>query len=118
MLIIITINQKGARVAGIEALIEKYVKVKYPEARIAVARKEPVESRADRFAEAKSLVSAAHSQAEALRDELQEWRDGMPLNLQQGDKAQEIETAIEELGLFFNALDEADGVEVEFPGMY
>lgn len=31
MAIIITINHKGARVDGIEALIERHVKAKYPD---------------------------------------------------------------------------------------
>jgi len=118
MSIIITINQKGARVDGIESLIEKHVKEKYPEASISVQRKEPATSRSDRFSNAQTLASDAKTDAEELRDELQEWLDNLPENLQQGNKADELGSAISELETFIDALDTAEGVSPEFPGMY
>jgi len=38
-----------------------------------------------------SLIDDGYSEAEAVRDELQEWYDGMPENLQQGDLASTLE---------------------------
>ena len=118
MAIIITVSQKGARVSGIESLIEKHIKEKYPEASISVQRKDPAESRNDRFSEAQSLASEAKSEGECLRDELQEWLDNLPENLQQGSKADEIQSAIDELETFIDALDAAEGASPDFPGMY
>lgn len=118
MAIIITINHKGARVDGIESLIEKHVKDKYPEAFISVQRKNPAISRSDRFGAAQAMVSDARSEGESLRDELQEWLDNLPENLQQGSKADEIQSAIDELETFISSLDEAENVSPEFPGMY
>lgn len=118
MSIIITINQKGARLDAIETLIENNVRSKYPEARISIERKEPAQSRNDRFDEAQSLVSDAKSCAEELRDELQDWLNNLPENLQQGSKADEIQQAIDELESFIDALDNAESASPEFPGMY
>lgn len=118
MTIIVTIKQKGARVNVIESLIEKHIKAKYPEALISVQRKDPAESRSDRFSEAQSLVSDAKSEGECLRDELQDWLDNLPENLQQGSKADEIQSAIDELETFIDALDEAESSSPDFPGMY
>ena len=118
MTIIITVNQKGARVAGIESLIEKQIKSKYPDAVISVTRKVPAESRNDRFGEAQSLIGDAKSIGEELRDELQQWLDNLPENMQSGGKAGELESAVSELEDFINSLEEAEGASVDFPGMY
>lgn len=75
-------------------------------------------SRADRFANAQGNISEAKGEVEGLRDELQNWLDGMPENLQQGQKAEAIESAIEELETVITSLEEAEGAGVEFPGMY
>lgn len=44
-----------------------------------------------------SIVENALSEAETLRDELQDWLDGMPENMQGGQKAEELEEAISAL---------------------
>ncbi len=41
-----------------------------------------------------SLITDAQSEAESLRDELQEWYDNLPESLHNGDKGQAIEEAI------------------------
>ena len=118
MTILITIDQKGARVDSIESVIEKHIRAKYPEVRITVERKEPPESRGDRFSEEKWLIGDGKSQAGELRDELRAWLDNLPENLQQGSKADEIQSAIDSLEEFITACEEAEGIEVDFPGMY
>jgi len=40
------------------------------------------------------LISGAFSDAEGLRDELQEWHDNLPENFQNGDKGSALEEAI------------------------
>jgi hypothetical protein len=75
------------------------------------------ESRSDRFSEAQGSVGDAKSQAEELRDELQGWLDNLPENLQSGSKADELQSAIDELESFISSCEEAEGVSVDFPGM-
>ncbi len=79
-----------------------------------VAKVVVAKSRADRWAEAQAELEQGKSIAEELRDELREWLDGLPDNLQNGDKAGELDEAI-------GALDEVVDLEipdVDFPGMY
>lgn len=85
----------------------------------ATVRKITESSRADRLAEIASDIEGLSGDVESLRDELQEWLDGMPENLQQGSKAEELETAISELEEIMESLSQASdqcGV-VSFPGM-
>ena len=118
--IIITVRQKAVRVEGIENEIAKLVKKKYSKAEIDidVSKKEQATSRAERFGEAMSALEDAKSIAEELRDELQEWRDGLPENLQNGSKADELDEAIGELEEFISNVENCEGNEPSFPGMY
>jgi methyl-accepting chemotaxis protein len=75
-------------------------------------------SRADRLDEAAQMVENAKGIVEELRDELQTWLDGIPENMQGGDRASQLETAIEQLG---EIVDSIGGIDldwnVEFPSM-
>jgi uncharacterized protein YgfB (UPF0149 family) len=75
-------------------------------------------SRSERFQEALATVSIGKADIESLRDELQEWLDNMPENLQGGTKAEELEEAIGSLEEVIEHLEEAEGTEINFPGMY
>lgn len=75
------------------------------------------ESRSDRFSEAQGELGNAKSVAEELRDELQNWHDNMPENMQSGSKADELDEAIQELDSFISACEEAEGISPNFPGM-
>jgi len=75
-------------------------------------------SRRKRLEEALSDLSDCMSEVECLRDELQEWLDNMPENLQGGAKADELENAISQLDEIYEKLEEAQGEEVEFPSMF
>jgi uncharacterized ParB-like nuclease family protein len=75
-------------------------------------------SRAARFAEAQGMISDAKGQVEELHGELENWLEGMPENLKGGQKAEAIESAIGELETMIASLEEAEGTDVEFPGMY
>jgi len=76
------------------------------------------ESRADRLSQAESSCDDARSIVEELRDELQNWLDSMPENLQSGQKAGEIQEAIDALELLQSDLENLDFGSVSFPGMY
>lgn len=75
-------------------------------------------SRATRFDEAKSTAVDQKAEFEELRDELQNWLDSLPENLQSGSKANALEEAISNLEEAIDALDTLEGIEVEFPGMF
>lgn len=50
-----------------------------------------------------------------LKQELEDWKDNIPENLQDGEKAGEIESAIDELENLSSALEDLDFGSVEFP---
>jgi hypothetical protein len=117
-MIIVEITKKGAQLEAIQKLVEKVLAKQYGDANVRVYRKEPPESRSDRFDNAQSLVSDAKLEGEALRDELQNWLDNLPENLQGGDKAGQLEDAISNIEEFIEACDNAESASVDFPGMY
>ena len=80
-----------------------------------VERVKPNKSRADRFSEALDDVRAGQEAIVELRDELQEWRDNIPENLEDGEKAEQLDTAIDALTEFEEIEVEVD---VEFPTMF
>lgn len=77
-------------------------------------------SRADRLADALSDLQSGQAAVAELAEELTEWRDGMPENLQESSKGEEVTTAADALEEaaqeLENAIGELEGVE--FPGMY
>ncbi len=114
----VTISGKGVKKASVDALVAK-VRDKFGEkVSVSVEDASPPESRADRFSEAVGLISDAVSELEGLRDELQEWKDGMPENLQSGSKAEEIDQAISDLEDIISEGEDLAGRDVTFPGMY
>lgn len=112
--IVVSVTQDNLRVAAVEKLLRD----KYPGADVSVRKEKQAASRAERFSETQGLVEDAKSEAEELRDELQNWLDGLPENLQGGGKADELQPAIDELETFVNACDEATSASPDFPGMY
>ena len=103
---------EGARFSS----IDKEVKKHFPEAH--VEKVEHKTSRADRLAEAESLVDDAKSIVEELKDEMEQWRDSIPENLQGGDKYAEVEQASDELDNIISEMENLDFGSVSFPGMY
>ena len=113
----VTITGKNLRKASVEKLVAK-LQSEFDGASVTCTDATPPESRADRFANALSLVSDAKSEVESLRDELQEWHDGLPDNLQSGSKADELDSAVSELEDLYSLLEDAEGRDVTFPGMH
>lgn len=114
----IDISGKGIRKASVEKLIEKLRSSLGNGVSINVTNSKPPESRAERLADAMSLVSDARFDVEGLRDELQVWRDNLPENMQSGSKADELDSAIGELDEIMDWMDALEGSDVSFPGMY
>ena len=112
----ITITKKGLRLDSVTYLVDS-LKAKYEGASVNVETHEPPTSRSDRFDLAKSAISDARSSIEELRDELQEWRGGMPENLQSSTKADELDNAISALEECISSCDEAEGHDINFPSM-
>jgi hypothetical protein len=75
-------------------------------------------SRSDRFQHAVDLVSDARSEAEELKEELESWRENLPENLQDGNKACELDDAMSELDDFISDCETAEGHDVCFPSMF
>lgn len=113
----ITVNMNRLKVAAVEKHVVNAVRAAFPDASVTVRSVATAESRSNRFDEAVGLVGDAKSSAEELRDELQNWLDGMPENMQGGDKASQLEEAISSLDEFIDAAENAEGVSVEFPSM-
>jgi len=78
------------------------------------------QSRSQRLSEALENIAATKTEVELLRDELQEWLDNMPENLQESMKASELEEAITTLEEIIGECEELEGREgdVMFPSMY
>lgn len=74
-------------------------------------------NRSERLAEAEALVDDARSIVEELKDEMEQWRDSIPENLQGGEKYSEVETACDALDEIYSNLEQSDW-GVEFPGMF
>lgn len=45
------------------------------------------------------------------------WRDNIPENMQDGEKANQLDEAISNIEEFISNLESAEGVDVEFPRM-
>jgi flagellar biosynthesis chaperone FliJ len=77
-------------------------------------------SRADRLSEAVNDIGNAKSVVEELKDEMENWRENLPENLQDGAKADELQEAEDALEEVVNSLDEAESNadNVSFPGMF
>ena len=114
----ISIRGKGIRQETVRKLAESLLAKYGEDTQISVTDKTPPESRSDRLQAAMDLVEDAKSEVECLKDELQEWFDNLPENFQQGDKGQQLEEAISALEDLYSNLENCEGSDVSFPGMY
>ena len=77
------------------------------------------ESRATRLANALDL-STNIDDVNTIKEELEQWLDNMPENLQASEKAGQLEEAIQNLEEIADSLDEIQEMQhnVEFPSMF
>ena len=87
--------------------------------RVQVCKVENNLSRADRLSEASTKIEIGASEIGDLREELEEWRDNLPENLQSSSKSEELEEAISALQQveddIQSVIDQCS--QIEFPGM-
>ena len=76
-------------------------------------------SRSDRTQKLMEQISENVPFIEELKEELQDWQDNIPENLQDGNKAQELDERIDELDTLIDDFNTAieTGREIIFPGM-
>jgi hypothetical protein len=88
-----------------------------PDAQIfSVERVSTPEGRAQRLREVEEMIKDATAEVEQLENEMQEWLDALPENLQSGQKADDIQTAIDGLQQLTQDLEATD-FDIQFPGM-
>lgn len=85
--------------------------------KLSVEKLELDKSRAKRLAEAQALVESANGIIQELTEEMESWRDGMPENLQGGDKYTEVDTAASVLQDLNSQLDYLYW-DVDFPNAF
>ena len=99
--------------------IEKDAEAAFGEMLLSVEKDNPATSRSALLAEAEEEVDKARGMVEDLRDGLQNWRDNLPENFQDGAKATELDDAIEALGELAEQLDSQNfNFAIDMPGMY
>ena len=91
---------EGERINRVKKQIEKTL----PDCDVKIERLQP-SSRAERLSNARCIT-------EELLEELQQWRDNLPENLQSGAKAEELATCIDSLEELLTSFE-----NVDFPSM-
>lgn len=115
----LTVTVDAPRQASVEkALRAAFKKLEDAHLHWSVVKEKTPESRADRLAEAVSMINDAKGIVEELKNEMESWRDSIPENLQGGDKYSEVDEAATALDEIYNHLDEAENADVSFPGMF
>jgi hypothetical protein len=111
----ITLTVDAAR---IETVRKKAVEVFGENAGAQISKCAVATSRDDRLGEAESSVGDALSIVEELKDEMEQWRDSIPENLQSGEKHSQVEEAISALEEIQSNLEGIEFGSVDFPGMF
>ena len=115
---VIDVAKSGMREATVRKLVKLIETQLGGAANVTYREEERPDTRQGRFDAALGLVGDAKSEMEELMQELQDWRDNLPENLQSGTKADELDTAI---GQLEDLIHELDGLEsnssVDFPSM-
>lgn len=101
---------------AVKAYLDKNPKTEYHLEKI--VRVKEGKSRASRLAKAEASAEEAKSVVEELYEEMEQWRDSIPENLQSGGKYSEVEECCDALDTIKQAFDEMDFSGVQFPGMY
>ena len=110
---IVTVEKKGLRTTELAKALRSFG----PECEYDIQDGALPTSQAGRFAVAMTQIGQAKEEAENLRGELDSWRESLPDTQQESEKAEQLEDAISQLEEFIAACEQAEGVEIEFPGM-
>lgn len=110
----LTVNEK------LKATIEKKLKLAFGKdiPVHTIDRSKTPETRTQRLGEARDQVESARSIVEDLKGEMENWKDSIPENLQQGAKADEVQESIDALETLNSDLENIDFDSVNFPSMF
>jgi uncharacterized coiled-coil DUF342 family protein len=114
----LTIEGNGLQKRSVDKLVKSLEEMKKGEVSVSVVEDNPPTSRSARFDAAQADAADAASEIESLKDELQEWYDNLPESFQNGEKGEQLQSAIDELESLHDSLDEVANATVDFPGMY
>lgn len=114
----ITVDGKGVKRTSIEKLMRSLRDNLGESISVRIEKVNLPESRADRFAEAQRSVMEGRAAMEELRDELQDWYDNLPDAFRDGNKGDQLQQAIDDLGQAIQHCEDSECVSVDFPGMY
>lgn len=115
----LTLTVEGANIKQVAAKLRKaFGKDADTESvRSQIAKIERNPSRADRLVEIQNEIQTLNGDIEGLKEELEEWKDSLPENLQSGSKADELDEAISQLSDLYDDIDRLDFESVSFPSM-
>lgn len=108
----ITLRKKGIKASEIERSLAMLG------ATVTLFKMPDNPSRAERLAQAESLIEEGRSIIEELKDEIDNWKDNLPENLQGSDKYEQLEGCSYSLEEIVGNIEQCDFSSVEFPGMY
>lgn len=114
---VITTTVEGSRKDSVEKILRTAFKGQEPIV-YCVEKQTSPESRTARLQDAAGIVEDAKAVVEELRDEMQEWFDSIPENLQAGAKADEVQEAITALEELQGEMESLSFDNVSFPGMF
>jgi hypothetical protein len=83
-----------------------------------IDRSKTPETRAQRLGEARDEVESARMIIEELKGEMENWKESIPENLQNGAKADEVQESIDALETLNSELENIDFDSVNFPSMF
>lgn len=115
----ITVTKDGLKEATVKRLVKLLEKDLGKTAEVTSRKVEYPDSRPDRFAAAFGLIGEAKSELESLKEELEEWKNNLPENLQSGSKAEELDEAVSSLEDIIGDMETLEGrdSDVTFPAM-
>lgn len=85
---------------------------------ITVKRPRRIRSRADRLAEANSMIEDAKQMVEELQQEMEDWYEQIPDNLKDADKGSQVQECSEALRELVDGIEQLSFDSISFPGMY
>jgi hypothetical protein len=112
----ITLKVDGTRKEFVEKALRKAFGDDAPV--FTVEKVKTPESRAARLAEAEAMADDARQIVEELKEEMEQWRDSIPENLQSGDKYSQVDDCCTNLDDLHSNLEQCEFGSIDFPGMF
>lgn len=113
----VTFQAEGRHPSTVERQVRKRLKLTRAD-HVTVEKRQHGLSRAERLSEVEQQVQEAIGEVQSLKEELEQWLESLPENLQSGGKADDLQQAIDALEQIEQDMDSVSFDGVEFPGMY